>query len=289
MILGKFIMTYRLCLFIALTLTIVVLGGCLGLQKQAPRDRIAAIHKIAIIPIEPPPLNLDWLYIGSHDLTGLGMTQDLVMIPDRKIQIDGKSVALISGILMVVILPEEAKRAARKVETLEDLLLSEGAWVPTMVLAQEAAHQIAATGLSEVTIVNKLYNIPTFDDSGMTFVLNWQELLRNWYNRDISPFEYRELKAQGIDGILEVGITNYGILSGDGGFGMLISIKLVDPSSGKVLGKSRDWIIPGDLLKPGVKVDKPFDNKGKNIKAAFTANSNKLINNILKDIGLIQK
>jgi hypothetical protein len=217
------------------------------------------IQKIAVVPIESPPL-----YISSASRSGpnipAGSPSGAVVL------------GIVVGILILLDLPEEAKRSAKLADSMESILNAEETWIPTVVFAREAGKQIATQGKHEVTVVQ---NIRKFHD-----LVNRErtKTIVKWYNEETSQFDYKSLKNQQIDAVLEVGIWIYGVWENEIGLGVML--KLVDPMSGNVLGRVRDheWLQQ--------KTNGLFQNNGQQFKDIFSTLGAKLISKNLKDIGL---
>ena len=109
---------------------------------------------------------------------------------------------------------------------------------------------------------------------------NWLAPIRAWYNEIKSSYGYVKLPNKNVDAVLEVGIANYEIVFD--GLVVQVMSKLIDPATGRVLGRSRN----------GSYVDAPpmenlFDDEGQIYKEFFARVTRDLIAANLKELGLL--
>ena len=107
---------------------------------------------------------------------------------------------------------------------------------------------------------------------------NWLEPIRDWYNEETSKFDYKALKYEQFDAVLEIGVGNYEV--GTGMIALSVMLKLIDPLTGQVLGRARAWEWP----RTGT--DGIFENDGQRFKDMISALGSKLITKCLADVGL---
>lgn len=259
--------------FFSLLPILIVLLGCLGAQIKTPSDKINNIKRIAIIPMESPPLEISPHF--SSDYIFEKSTAKVLLIDPTGI---GATIAF--GIYMLVELPEEIKSSAKIANSIESILDSGKVWIPTVVFANETAKQITAIGKFNVVLIHNVQKYNDLVNRERTFSMqNWLKSIRSWYNEETSPFNYKSISKQKIDGVLEVGICNYGVLKKDE-IVLMVLHKLIDPMTGQVLGRSRSIEFQQHNTK------EIFDNNAQKFKDVFSELGAKLISKNLKDIGL---
>jgi hypothetical protein len=273
--------------------------GCVRMQIKPPADTSGKLQTIAVVPMEAPPL--EFYPEGAIDARTL---QNLVLefspkgssnasplqslAPERKIRIGGgRGAVMISGIFMVMDLMDlkdalvALQEAPAIAEALEIKLGEEEAWIPTIVLSQEAAGQITLEGKSAVILERKIQEISGITNRGRTITLeNWMAPIRAWYNQDISSYDYKSYRERNVDAVLEVGLCNYTL----GRTHMLLQVmlKLIDPATGNVLGRARN--VEFVEVK---KMDKLFIDNGLPFKELFAATGKKPVIENLKYLGLL--
>lgn len=263
--------------YLLLFLILGVMSGCVGGQIKAPPDNINKIQRIAVVPLEPPPLEIP-PFVSSASLFRTSAV--MATVPQESIQATGRVGAMVFGIFILMKLPSEIKSSAKVADSLETMLDSEEAWIPTIVFAQETAKQITAQGKHDVAVIQNVQKFPGLVNRERTWHLeNWYAPIRSWYNQEISQFDYRSLKNQRIDAVLEIGMINY-ILFQDH-IGLQVMLKLIDPLTGQVLGRARAHDIPV------VGTEGILENNGEKFKNMFGALGAKLITEDLRSIGLL--
>ena len=154
-----------------------------------------------------------------------------------------RAVGVVSGILILIEASSlrdapAAPETLAKSKTIEGLLRSNEIWIPTNVLADEATRQIAATGRS-VVCVPGVQLIPGVVNRDYTLLNNQNSMrpIRDWYNSDISSFNYASLGADKADAVLEVALLNYSIAI-EKRLLVQVMVKLINPSTGKTVGRA---------------------------------------------------
>jgi len=263
--------------YLSLFPILVVMSGCVSGQIKAPPDNINKIQRIAVVPLEPPPIEIP-PFVSSASL--FGTSAFLATVPEESIQATGRVGIMVFGIFMLMELPEEVKRSAKVADSLETILDSGEAWIPTLVFAQQAAKQITAQGKHDVAVIQNVQKIPGLVNRERSWHLeNWYAPIRSWYNQEISQFDYRSLKNQRIDAVLEIGMINYILLKDQ--IGLQVMLKLIDPLTGQVLGRARAY----DFTK--ARLEGALENNGQKFKDLFGALGARLTTEGLKSIGLL--
>ncbi len=244
-----------------LFLIFVVTTGCLGPRIKAPPDKLNKIQKIAVVPMESPPLF--YTPIGNP-LDGLGVFHVFAIF------------------VAPFAINDWAKSTIQTGKLADSKINAKGTWIPTVVFAQEAGKQITTQGKHEVVVIQGVQKYPDLVNRERTaWGGNWSKPINNWYNEKKSQFDYKSFKNQQIDAVLEVAIGSYGAMSNYISLGVML--KLVDPMSGQVLGRAQT------LHQPQRKIYGIFEKNGQKFKDIICALGSKLITKNLKKIGLLYK
>ena len=264
-------------LFVAF-LVLSVSFGCMSAAIKAPAESVRGIRKIVVVPMEAPPLE-----VAPSVASGAvaGASSYLVLAPESTIRMGGQVGVMAFGIFMLMELPAAARETAKVAESLDSMLGGGEAWIPTVVLAQEATGRIVSGGKQEVVMEREFLKYPGITSRERTVLLeNWMAPIRDWYGRDVSPFDYRAYKDRGIDAVLEVGLSNYSLYRDQ--MILQVLLKLVDPGTGQVLGRARQAGL-ARIKRP----DSLFDENGRPFKDLFAEVGRKLVDADLAAIGLL--
>ena len=264
---------------LALLVVLVIVSGCVGTQVVAPQDKLNKVKKIAVVPMESPPLEIP-PFVSTDSL----FTTSAIMatVPVESIQETGRIGVMIFGIFMLAALPEEIKRSSEAAESFEAILDSGEAWIPTTVFAREAANQISAHKKYDV-VIQEVQKFPEIKNRDRTWHgENWFAPIRSWYNQRESLFDYGLLRNQGCDAVLEIGMLNYVYIETN--IGLQVMVRLIDLETGQLLGRSRAHNLP--KIENGEPL---LANKGQRFKDLFGALGAQLVNENLQSIGLIPK
>jgi hypothetical protein len=223
----------------AILLIAGVMAGCVSSAITPDSADVASLKRIAIVPLEPPPLLLP-----SHAPLGLLITtpQTVSMAATGSPQAGAPVGALFLGIFVLAVLPEQAIENARKWGDIQTMLSSDEAWGVTTVIAQEIRELLGASRDAVIDLPAR--PIPGLGDSAYTWHMeNWYGAIRAWYSETRSSLDHTELARRGFDAVLEVGLLNHEYAVGD--FLLTqVMVKLVNPASGSVLGRARDASYP---------------------------------------------
>jgi len=197
---------------------------------------------IVIVPLEPPPLTFGpGVDVGTAlaSNVGAGMSYSL---GDATAQA-GRALWVVSGIVMLVDAPRQARIADRQAESADAILNAKDVWVPTVALAQEAQALLQAAGVSQVRVAEQVQPLPGVKNRERTMTMhNWYQPVKDWFDRDRSPFQYSEPEVQPGEFVLEVGLGNYEVMK-DTMF-VMVYTKLVDPATGATIARARKYEYP---------------------------------------------
>jgi hypothetical protein len=191
---------------------------------------------------------------------------------------------LISNILVLVQIPSAASAAAgpmgKESELRSKILNNQGIWEPTVVLSEEVKKQLSATGRS-VVCSPKIQPLPGITDKNYTyFGENWLAPIREWYNTDMSSYDYVAHQATINEMIVEVAVLNYS-MGIEGHLLLQVMVKLIDPRTGKTLGRARA------SANPQLSATRAFEDNGKLFKQVFRETGSDLVHQCLKKLGLV--
>lgn len=247
------------------------LGGCISTGIAPPKEATAQLRNIHIVAMEPHPLGVPPGF-GSVVLGSGGSIET------------ARGFAVFNTIAILSELPEASKRSRALSQSYQAALDQKGAWVPTVVLANEIQAQLAAQGI-QATVAPQVKPIPGVKDRSPTlFMENWLAPIRAWYNDTVPAPDYGDLPRDKSLYVLEVGVINYEIDQA-GGLLLQVAMKVIDPSSGKVIGRTRaanPWNMP--KLAP---LDQAFAGNASRFKDAFVLTGRESARTCLTELGLL--
>ena len=262
----------------------LILASCGGMKniKIAP-EKVSAIKKIVIIPMESPPLKLDSFVSQSPQFTRiLGMSTQLVLIPDAATHAVGTSGVLFSSILMLAKLPESARKSGQMEKTIDEALKNEETWKPSIVIANLVAGRLSQNPNYKVIVDKVEQKYPTIQKMSDLGFYERLKVMEKWYVAEFPPFDYSDYLNKDIDCIMGVGIYAYG-LNYPGDLWMMIHLKVIDPKSGELLGKAVK-------IQTGYRVglENLLNNNAEKLKKAVMTVSQPLIEESLNSCGLLR-
>jgi hypothetical protein len=257
-------------------LIVCVLSGCVSPQSIPNQSILSSVETIEIIPIEPPPL------AGVHsnyDVSSLATMSSLSMIPDTGFQ-NGARVATVLFAGWMLMQAATAGLESDENARLMDTLSFAGKWSPTIVLAEEARTKITSKSSRKINPIKFYYGLPV-DDRGTTWHMeNWYGPIRRWYAEDQSSLDYSQIVSGDVDVVLELGLLNYELSGGI--LLMQVMLKMIDPTTGNTLGRIRNGAYP-----QVASFNELMANDGKEFKETFSRIGQGLIDESLKEIGLL--
>jgi hypothetical protein len=189
-----------------------------------------------------------------------------------------RTVGILSGISMLLELPGSSSQRQAFPSSVQSQIEPTETWQPSVELAQETRRLLAAVGRS-ASISSKLQPIPGIQNKGRTVLMeNWMAPIRAWHNDDQHSTRYALIDRRGIDGVVEVGISNYEIYAGK--LILQAHVKLIDPGSGRLLGRARTSSFTE--LAP---MDEIFATDAKRFKELVSRTGNQLIATSLQELG----
>lgn len=263
---------------LSLSFTLVVLlpialqaGGCVARTRELPSSERHLIRRIAVVPMEAPPLEFN---PGISMLQGCG--GGVVTGPP----LGAGVIAVVCGILMLADIPRATAEARTTAANLDSMLEIDVTWHPTVVLARHLAGRLREGGAGTVTAIEAPYHVPGIERRRRTFLMqNWQVPIRSWFNEDTSPIDYSDLATRGFDVVLETGLWGY-VISKQGTVASDIMVKLTNVHTGAVVAKTRQYSVDCGRVAYG------SDEGGKVLRATITACLEALGDRALERMGL---
>lgn len=252
----------------------LLLTGCVASTKVAPPEITQKIRQIHVVPIESHALNIeDQTAFAGSTVAGLGLISRSNFSNQRGL--------LVAGTLMML---AEASSADRKDQQatasakIDETLRKSALWSPNAEVAKEVARQLTASGVT-ATISEQPRMLPPLPSSqgGQVRPTPTTRAL-NWYADESATSHYSGAGKASSDNILEVGIGVYTI--GGGMFIAQVHLKLIDPLTGAVVGRSRGYDYHG------VGRDDLWVNDGARFKELFGRIVSKGVAEALRDLGL---
>lgn len=260
--------------------TAVALFVTMPAQAAEPSISAPGAAAIVIVPLEPPPLRFGpGIDAGQVLAANAGAT--LSWASSEAVAEAGRALFVISGVVILASLPEQTRRANQRAESAEAVLNADGVWVPTVALAEVAKALLTDSGAGEVRISTQRRAVPGIENRERTITMhNWYRPIADWYETSRTPFSYAEPEVLPGERVLEIGLTNYELGPGRVLY-LLVSTRLVDPASGKVLKKARKFVYP-DVAEPR----KLFADDASAFKQAFAAAGRSALKDNLRNLGL---
>jgi hypothetical protein len=261
-----------------LLLTALAASGCLAASTTPSSMRLVSGDSISLVPVESPPLLAPSL--GTQPVAS-SVIPVLVAAPEGVLQPGGRILASVGGIIALVQIAA-AGRSTGEPRTLEELLADPATWLPTRALADETAAQLSKGCSCSVATATQYVRLPVRDRAATWHMENWYRPIRAWYAEDSAGGRYAQAAAANHRAILEVGLINY---EWEGSrFIVQVLMKLIDPRTGQVIGRTRR----GAARRVGP-VERVLADGVAPLKDLFADMTRPLVATALQDLGLIQR
>jgi len=238
---------------------------------------------IVIVPLESPPLTFG-PGIDAEAALAANTGAALSWSTGEAVAEAGRTLFLFSGIVILADLPARTQRADRRAESAEALLNAAGVWVPTVVLAEEAQVLLQRAGVSNVRVSGQLRPVAGVERRERTVTMhNWYQPIADWYGMSTTPFTYADPEVTPGERVLEVALSNYELGPGRVLY-LLVSTKLVDPATGRVIRKARRMVYP-ETADPRAL----FAGDASGFKQAFAAAGREALRSDLRSVGLLPR
>ncbi|MBS1212743.1 MAG: hypothetical protein H6R26_1360 [Proteobacteria bacterium] len=256
-----------------------MLSACLAPSVKPPAQQAGAIRTILVVAVEPPPLEV----IPDLIETRLPVYRQNDTVPydlflERKLFRNPGGVLVAGLVSHNDVVSEVVPAAGATGTTLEPVAALGDHWTPTVVLAQAAAAQLTGGGVNAIAD-SRYFRLPLAAGDRTANLVHWQEAVRQWYNRDISPVNYASRGEGRVDAVVEVGIGTYRIFHEQAPLEVLV--KLIDPASGRVVGRTRAEAFPVPGSAPTL-----LDRGAEKFKQVMADTGAQLVNQGLRELGL---
>lgn len=256
---------------VALCLAAAVAAGCVGPPVLPDEAAAGRFQRLLLVPMEARPLSVDAAYAAS------GPALIVHFLPRYTLGM-ARAVGVLSSILVLIELSETSQRKSES----PPMARPAEAWLPTAALAAEAQRLLAAAG-KPTRVAQDVQPMPGVEERGRTVLMeNWMTPIRAWYNDDTPSQRYAALAAEGIEAVAEVGISNYEVYAGK--LLLQVHVKLIDPATGKVLGRTRAHSFTA--LPP---MDEAFAADAQRFKESVIHAGRPLIAACMKELHLLPK
>jgi len=188
-------------------------------------------------------------------------------------------------IAVLIEMPVAQRRLGEVSKSLQAAMETDGAWVPTLALADEVRAQLDARGFV-ATVAPEVRPIPGIQDRSYTlFMENWLAPIRAWY-KDTKPVaSYTGFPFDQHLYILELGVANYEIVENN--LLMSVMMKMIDPSDGRVMGRAFAHVDPARMPRVGP-LDQAFGGDAKPFKEIVTAEGGILVKECLIQLRFLE-
>jgi hypothetical protein len=254
---------------LSVCLALFLLAGCVSAPLKPEAGAVARVNSIHIVPMEPLPLTIEAGYAAT------GSTSLVHFLPRYTIGM-ARAVGVLSGVAVLLELASGSYQQPVYPPVVEPV----ETWLPTVELAQYAAQRLSASG-RHVVVSPAIQPVPGVEYRGRTFLMeNWMAPIRAWYNDETPSSRYAAFAGKGVDMIAEVGISNYEIFTGK--LLLQVHIKLIDPASGRLLGRAR-----ASSFNALPSMDVLFADEAKIFRASVSAQGGQLVTTSLEQLGLL--
>ncbi len=258
---------------ISVLVIITFLAGCVSSPIIPQKQIVSNFKKIKVVAIEPLPLEMPF------DISNISASKGAILVVGAVL--GGALGGAIAGAIAASMESETEKDAMKSAEV--EKSLREGTeWIPTVILSDYATRQINGTGKSAERLLT-LQPIPgVVNRRYADYEENWLRYTRAWYDAETSQLDYSEIKINDADLVAEVGLVVYS--AGSKPYLIVkVAVKLVDPSTKKVIGRAKDYKITdiGNL-------EDMLANNGLKFKQEFTKIGEMLTKKCLAELNLLE-
>src|SRR5262245_22116105 len=260
--------------------SILVMTGCVAPALSPPRTRVAEIARLVVVAVEPPPLQVTDVQVGSSvSSVGEAIIVGTPPVPGAEVLV------VLGGVVMLVEWAASGKdpitRSHEKFMSLSDLLTKGLIWSPTRELAEEATSQLRSSANGRLVTTSPTYRMLPIENRDRTWHMeNWMRPLRAWYAEETAGADLQV--DTGTDTLLEISLLNYEWHTRR--LVVQVMMRLVDILTRRVIGRTRDLAYP----EVGRAVEL-LANDAAALKTVFVNTSRPLVAAGLKDLGLIDQ
>lgn len=242
---------------ISLITLLIIISGCASLASAPKKEKLSKFSSAYIVPLDYAPFGIDPTFkyvIPVIPTPGLSATK------------------IASGLNVVSVLmqlPDSLKRSEAIAKALEQEMSAKSPWQPTLKLAEDAAD-----------ILKSNDNPVIVSATPLRLSSHTNQAINDWYNNDRATTDITGISSAHSPYVLEIlqgsSVSNESLT-------VEVRMKLIDPTTGMVIGRTRDYEV-ADL--PAMEV--VFKDNGQTYKDVFLATGHKLVHKSLEYLGLIK-
>lgn len=245
-----------------------LLGACAAPGIAPDAGRTTALRRVRVVALGPVPLELP-----------PGMASALAAQLPKPTVSAARGVAVFSGILMLVDMPDALARSAEAGRAVTEQLGQGQAWSPQAIMASRAAAQLAATGREVSGPVEKPIPGVSVDDYRLS-LSPFYKARGAWWNETRSTVDYASPDVGNVDALVEIGMAYSAFFFGE--LLVFLDVKVVDPSTRSVIARARDY-----AHKPIGTPEAALKDEAAPFKQVFDEMATSLVRSVLARSGFV--
>jgi len=207
--------------YLAVFVLVAFCPGCAALQRTPDASVLQSLQTIAVLPLAghaPISSTSPWYSGAAGNVAGAALL--IVLGP----------FLLIDSATRAAAIPEGALTLEREPQGDNGRL--------TVALARAAAETLQEQGARNIYLVDGYLRLPMADTAMSPEDVQFEERtrLRRWYEEKMARVDYGGMSIEGIDAILEVGLSDYGCPNNEAN--CAVQLRLVNPATKEVLGRA---------------------------------------------------
>lgn len=203
-----------------------LLGACAAPGIVPDAGRMTALRRVRVVALGPVPLELP-----------PGMASAVAAQLPKPTVSAARGVAVFSGILMLIEMPDAMARSAEAGRAVTEQLSQGKAWSPQTIVASHAATQLTATGRTVLGPVDKPMPGVSVEDYRLS-LSPFYKARGDWWNDIRSTVDYASPDVGDVDALVEIGMAYSAFFFEE--LLVFLDIKVVDPSTRNVVARVRD-------------------------------------------------
>ncbi|WP_458504313.1 hypothetical protein [Methylobacter sp.] len=218
-----------------------ILSGCTATPIKPSAHKMDQIRTVLVVPVESPPLEvipdlIETRFPVYNQFQYQSMPSSVYL---EKTVYKNPGGVLIAGLvskddIMPIADIRQTPASMKNIAGLEPTASLSENWIPTFILAQEAASQLNGERIKAM-LSKHYYHLPIATGDRNANLGNWRNAVEQWYEQNVSSVDYRQHGLEHVDAVLEVGIQTYSIFNAQTSLQVLV--KLVDPDTRQVIGR----------------------------------------------------
>jgi len=224
-----------------LLILFLLLTGCTATPIKPSAHKMDQIRTVLVVPVESPPLEvipdlIETRFPVYNQFQYQSMPSSVYL---EKTVYKNPGGVLIAGLvskddIMPIADIHQTPASMKNIASLEPTASLSENWIPTFILAREAASQLNGERIKAM-LSKHYYHLPIASGDRNANLSNWRNAVEQWYEQNVSSVDYRQHGLEHVDAVLEVGIQTYNIFNAQTSLQVLV--KLVDPNTRQVIGR----------------------------------------------------